>query len=270
MDMNIYKHEIKMYLKSVATWSVSLIGILFVFMSIYSSMGDSWALLNKAVENFPKELLMAFGMTDLLAWTTIGGFFGFAFIFCQICLAIQASNYGFALVSVEERELTADFLLAKPVSRTTIMTSKLLAAFTALTVTNAVVWIASFAFINLFRGGSSYETKPLVVLLLSIVIFQLVFLGAGIVISLLVKRVRSVTPYSMSLAFGLYVLNAFGGFLGEDTIELASPFRHFDPNYIIQHAAFEMPLVLVSVIVVLVAIPASYLLYSRRNIASAV
>ena len=28
------------------------------------------------------------------------------------CLAIQAANYGVALVSVEERDMTADFLLA--------------------------------------------------------------------------------------------------------------------------------------------------------------
>ena len=59
---------------------------------------------------------------------TVLGYFGLVFLFVQLCLAIQAANYGFALVSVEEREWTADFLLAKPVGRSQIMTSKLLAA----------------------------------------------------------------------------------------------------------------------------------------------
>ena len=51
-----------------------------------------------------------------LDMSSVLGFFSFVFLFCQICLAIQAANYGFSLVSVEERELTADFLLAKPVA----------------------------------------------------------------------------------------------------------------------------------------------------------
>jgi len=94
--------------------------------------------------SFPEELLIAFGMTDI-DMSTILGFFGLIFLIIQICLAIQAANYGFSLVSVEETDLTADFLLAKPVGRTKIMTSKLLAAITGLTITNLVVWISSFA-----------------------------------------------------------------------------------------------------------------------------
>ena len=42
----------------------------------------------------------------------------------------------------EEIELTADFLLSKPVSRAQVVTSKLLAALSSLTVTNLVVWAA--------------------------------------------------------------------------------------------------------------------------------
>ncbi len=111
--------------------------------------------------------------------STVLGYFGFVFLFVQICLAIQAANYGFSLVSIEEREWTADFLLAKPVGRTQILTSKLLAALSGLTITNVVVWISSFVFINLFKGDRTYEAKPLLLLLLSIVVFQLFFLSRG-------------------------------------------------------------------------------------------
>ena len=103
-------------------------------------------------------------------------------------------------------------------------------------------------------------------LLLSIVLFQLFFLSVGMVISLLVKRVRSVTPYSMALAFGMYILNAFGNMIGEDSLEIISPFKHFEPNYIIKNAAYNLPLVLISVSVIIVSVAASYVLYSKRNI----
>jgi ABC-2 type transport system permease protein len=265
MNMNIYKHEFKMVLKSVVIWSLSITLIILVYMSMFSSIAADAELLSEAMAKFPKELLLAFGMTDM-DWSTILGFYGFIFLFCQICLAIQASNYGFSLVSIEERELTADFLLAKPVGRSTILTSKLLAAISGLTITNMVVWISSFGFIHLFRNGRTYETRPLVLLLLSIVLFQLFFLSVGMVISLLVKRLRSVTPFSMALAFGMYMLNAFGNMIGEESLEIISPFKHFEPYPIIKNAAYDLPLVLISLSVIIICVAASYRLYSKRNI----
>jgi ABC-2 type transport system permease protein len=198
------------------------------------------------------------------------GYFGFAFLFVQICLAIQAANYGFALVSIEERELTADFLLAKPVGRTQILTSKLLAALSGLTITNGVIWASAIGFIELFRGDRTYDPKPMLLLLATIVLFQLFFLSLGVVVSLLVKRVRNVTPYAMGLGFGMYLLNVFGDMLGENVLEKATPFRHFEPHHILGHAAWDLPLVAVSVGVILISLVGSYLLYKRRDIAAAV
>jgi len=266
--VNIYKHELKMYSKSVLTWSLALALMLWLFLSLFSSFADSAQLLNASLDKFPPELLMAFGM-DKMDLASVLGFYSIAFLFCQVCLAIQAANYGFSLVSVEERDLTADFLLAKPVGRVHIMTTKFAAAFTGLTITNLVVWISSFVFINLYRDGRMYEAKPLLMLLGSIVVFQMVFLGLGVLISLLVRRVRSVTPFSMALAFGMYILNAFGGMLGDDKLEIITPFKHFDPNNIINNRIFD-PLALISLAAILVSVVGSYWLYTRRDIHSVV
>lgn len=265
MRANIFRHEFKMHLRSVITWSVAVAALIFVYVSLFSSFAEQAELLNEMMANFPKELLTAFGLTGV-DLSTVLGYYGFVFLFVQVCLAIQAANYGFSLVSVEEREWTADFLLAKPVRRTQILTSKLLAALCGLIITNAVVWISSFGFINLFKGDRTYQTKPLLLLLLSLVVFQLFFLGVGLVISLLVKRVRSVTPYSMALGFGMYVLSVFGDLLGESVLEKITPFKHFNPHYIIQHEAYDWPLVLVSVAVILISLVGSYVLYVRRDI----
>jgi ABC-2 type transport system permease protein len=262
-------HEFKTKLRSVLIWSASIAALLFVFISIYSGFSKQSALLQQAMANFPRGLLIAFGMENM-DWSNVLGYFALVFLFCQICLAIQAANYGFGLVSIEESEWTADFLLAKPVSRAKIMTSKVLAALTGLTITNIVVWISSFICLAAFASGQDYPVSSLVVLLLSIIVFQLVFLSVGMVISLLVRRVRSVTPFSMGLVFGLYLLNAFGGMIGQTSLEIVSPFKHFDPYYIIKHTAWDLPLVLISVTVIVISMLASYFLYAKRNIPSAV
>ena len=267
--MNIYKHELKMKMRSVIAWSLAIALIIFIYLSVFSSIAVDAKLLNEMMSSFPEEFLIAFGMMDI-DMSTILGFFGLIFLFVQICVAIQAANYGFSLVSVEETDLTADFLLAKPVGRTKIMTSKLLAAITGLTITNLFVWISSFVFLRMYSDGGQFKTKPVLVLLISIAVFQLFFLAVGMLISLLVKRVRSVTPFSMALVFGLYVLNAFGGMIGEDKLEILSPFKHFEPNYILQHAAYDLPLAWISVAAIVISVVGSYVLYSRRNIRSAV
>ena len=269
MKKNIFLQELGMHLRSVITWSLSIAALIGVFGSLYPSFADDAALFGEMMDKFPPQLLAAFGMTGI-DLSTIAGYFGLVFLFVQVCLAIQAANYGFALVSIEEREWTADFLLAKPVGRAQILTSKLLAALCALAITDAVVWASTFGFVELFRGGRPYEAGPVVLLLLSIIPFQLFFLAVGLLISLLVKRIRSVTPYAMGLAFGMYLLAAFGDMLGESALEKITPFKHFDASYILQQRSWDTPLALVSVAVIVLSLVGSYLRYTRRDIPSVV
>ena len=265
MSATIYLHEFRTRLKSVVIWSLSVAFLIVFFSAMFPIFADQAALMNEFLAKYPQELQAAFGM-DRMDLATVLGFYGFVFIFVQLCLAIQAGNYGFGLVSIEENELTADFLLSKPVSRTQVLTSKLLAALTSLTITNLAVWVVSFTAIELFRGGNEYEPGTLILLLFGIVIFQLFFLSVGLAVSLLVKRVRSVTPYSLGLGFGMYVLSAFSGIFGDVKLELVTPFKHLDAPFIVQHGAYDTPLVLLNVTVTLVALAASYWLYTRRDI----
>ncbi len=265
MNLNIYRHEVRTRLRSVIVWSLGVAALILFFFSFFAVFADQAELLNEMLDRFPPEMSAAFGL-DKMDLSTVLGYYSFIFLFVQLCLAIQASNYGFGLVSIEESELTADFLLSKPVSRTQVVTSKLLAALTALTLTNLVVWVASFAAVTLFRGARDYQAGTLLLLLLSIVIFQLFFLSVGLVVSLLVKRVRSVTPYALGLGFGAYVLSAFSGLLGDVKLELLTPFKHLDAAAIVARAAYDAPLVLLNVAVSVLALVLSYWLYVRRDI----
>jgi ABC-2 type transport system permease protein len=267
--MNIYVHEFRMKLRSVITWSISLVLLIFLIVSLYSGFAEEAEILNRTLEQFPQEFLMAFGM-DGIDMSTVLGFFSIAFLFCQLLVSIQASNYGFSLVSVEEREMTADFLLTKPVGRTKIMTSKIFAAITGLAITNLVVWVSSFISLNIYTEGNPYDTRTLVLLLLTLTFLQLFFLTVGMLISLIMRRIRSVTPFSMGMVFGMYLLNAFGGMVGDVALEKVTPFKHFDPNHIIRHGGYDLSLVWISVSATIMSLAGSYFLYTRRNIPTAV
>jgi len=265
MNANIYRHEFHARWKSVIIWSLALTAMVMFFFSIFPVFADQAALTNQMLAKFPPALLEAFGMNKM-DLSTVLGFYSFIIVFAQLCLAVQAGNYGFGLVSIEESEWTADFLLSKPVTRGQVLTSKLLAVLSGLLLTDLVVWVASFAAITFFRGAREYDMAILILLFLSMVILQLFFLGIGLVISLLVRRVRSVTPYSLGLAFGMYVLSAFSGIFGAVKLEYITAFKHLDPAYIVKQGSFDTPLVLINVAVTLVALSVSYWLYIRRDI----
>lgn len=267
MNKAIYRYELRQRWTSVAIWVGSLASLLFIFMAIFPSFSKDIAAMNQVLDNFPPELKAAFGM-NALDLGTLEGYFGFCIIFCQLCLAIQAANYGLSLVSVEESDLTADFLLTKPLSRPTILSSKLLAALTSLLVTDVLFWALSLASIAIFKGQAQHDQRAIALLLSSVVIFQLVYFSLGLLISLLAKKIRSVTPWSLGLAFGTYVISAFSGILEDVKLEYLSLFKHFDPGQIIQDLHYNMPVVMLDVALIVVAIGASYWLYQKRDIAS--
>lgn len=265
MSANIYKFELHMRLRSVVIWSLAVAAVSLIYLSLYPSLAQEAKLMDEAITRFPPEFLEAFGMSNLNLATVLG-FYNFVFLFVQVLLAIQASTYGFGLVSVDEAEFTADFLLTRPVTRARILTSKLLAAFTALTITNLAVWISSLLALSLFDAGLGYDRHTVFLLLGGIAIFQLFFLTVGLLISLLVKRVRSVTPYAMGLAFGMYLLSAFSGVAEDVKLEFITPFKHFDPASIIQNGAYDIPLVMISIAVILISLTGGYWRYLHRDI----
>ncbi len=265
MNANIYRHELHIRWKSVFIWSAALVLLIVFFFSLFPTFSKDADLLNQMLAKFPPEMRTAFGL-DNMDMSTVLGFYSLIFLFVQLCLAIQAGNYGFGLVSVEETELTADFLLTRPVSRTQILTSKLLAAVTSLVVTDLVVGMSTIFAILSFRDGRPYDLSTLFLLLSSALLFQLFFLCVGLVVSLLVKKVPSVTPYSLGLGFGAYVLSAFSGVFGKAVLELITPFKHFDAAAIVQNRSFDTPLVVLNVAVSLVSVAGSYWLYLHRDI----
>jgi ABC-2 type transport system permease protein len=265
MNANIFRHEFRARLRSVLIWSAGIALLIGFYLSIYPSFAGQAALMDEMISKFPPELAAAFGLGNMDLASVIG-FFSFLFVFVQLCLAIQASNYGFGLVSVEEADLTADFLLSKPVSRGQVLTSKLLAAICSLVVTDFVVWAASYVSVVIFRDGRDFDAGLLALILLSVLIFQFFFLSVGLLISLLVRRVRSVTPYGLGLAFGMYVLSAFSGVFGDVALEYLTPFKHFDAAAMAQDGGYNTPLVLLNLGVSLLALVLSYWLYLRRDI----
>jgi ABC-2 type transport system permease protein len=266
--MNIFKFELSMMKKSILIWSLAIAGFMMFYMSFYPLVAQDTAAFEQMLANFPEEFLAVFGMNPELPMLSLLGYFSLTFGIIQIPIAIQAANYGFHVLSIEERELTADFLMTKPVKRSQIFISKCLAAFTSLTIVNIVTWVATISILLMVKADSDPELGNVIVVLSSIAILQLVFFSIGLLISVSVKKIPSVLSLSMGLGFGLYVLGALGNMLSSEIFNFFSPYAHFNPANILIEGNYDWSMAIISIVVVLVALPMSYILYNKRNIAS--
>ncbi len=266
--MNIYKFELKMLRGSVLVWTSAIVSGLIFYMVFFPLMmvdNDSWT---NVMQNFPDEFLAFFGMNADLSFTTILGYFGLTISFIYVPVSIQAAVYGISTLSVEEREYTADFLMTKPVSRSQIFFNKLLAAFTALTITNIGIWIGSYISLVSFNGGMEVDYGKATILLSTIIFFQLFFLGTGMLISMLVKKVTSVIGYSMALGFGLFIISSFGEMLSLNIFKIVTPYSHFNPIDILVAGNYYWPFAIITIIAIPITFTLGYFLYQRRNIAA--
>ena len=196
---------------------------------------------------------------------SILGFYAMIFSFVAICGAIQAMNYGLSALSKETRERTADFLLVKPVSRFSIVSSKLLAMLTMLIVTDVLYYAGALITVSLIKSAG-FSGKLFFLISLTLLFIQLIFFALGVLISMFFKKLKSVLPVSLGVVFGLYILGSVLVTKSEDIARFISPFQYYPIPYILKNAGYETPYLIVGAAIVVLAVAASYIIYLRKDI----
>ncbi|HXE09952.1 MAG TPA: ABC transporter permease, partial [Verrucomicrobiae bacterium] len=259
--------ELKAYRKSTVIWTLALTAITVLFMTIYPSFTKDVAASKLALANIPQAVRQALNLS-LSDFFTIFGFFAYVLNFVLLAGAVQAMNLGTGLISKEDAGKTADFLLSKPITRSTVVTAKLAAALTVLIITNVVFIGASLGFAELV-AKEAFSAKTFVLMALTLFLVQLAFLALGTFFSVALKRVKSVIAVSLPTVFAFYIIGTLGAILGNNTIRYITPFKFFDTQYIISHQGYEATYLIIEVAFIAVAVVASYLIYNRKDIRSA-
>ncbi|MDF2934456.1 MAG: transporter permease [Chryseobacterium sp.] len=261
--MNIFLHELKECRKSIIIWACSMTLLAVMYIFLFKGLGSDIEDFKVFLNNMPDAMKKVFNIY-IDSISTLEGFYSFVFSFVVLCGAIQAMNLGTAIVSKEVRDRTADFLMTKPVSRIRIMTSKLMAAFSALVITNVVYLVLTI--LAAVTVVNAFNLKIFFMISLTMFFVQLIFMALGILVSVLAGKIKSVISVSLSTVFGFYILSSLGSFLGEERVRYLSPFRYFDTAYIIEHAAYETSFVVVSIVFIIAAIAGSYLVYIKKDV----
>ncbi|WNS47070.1 ABC transporter permease subunit [Paenibacillus sp. MMS20-IR301] len=261
----MYLHELRSLRKSSILWTCAMTLLAAMFLLIYPSMVSDAADFKELLGGYPASIRAMLGI-NLDYITSILGFYSMVFAYITLCGAIQAMNLGLSILSKESRERTADFLLVKPVSRTKIVTAKLLAACTMIILTDIVFFAATYLIAgNVAAAG--YSHKLFLLLNLPLLFIQLIFLAAGAGISVFFTKLNNVLPLSLGTVFGFYMIGALLATGAEDgAARYLSPFKYFDSIYIMEHAGYELPYLLAGAVITAAAVTVSYRVYIRKDI----
>lgn len=263
--MNIFLYEIKSLRKSMIIWTLSMLGLAALYLSIYPDIAKDAEDFKKLLEGYPAAIRAMLGINiDYI--TSLLGFYSMIFSFIILCGAIQAMNLGVSILSKESRERTADFLLVKPVSRTTIVSAKLGAALTIVVLTNIMFISLSTLMANIAKTNN-FSIKLFVMINLTMFFVQIIFIAIGMVVSVFFKKIKNVLPISLGFVFGFYLIGALLVTDSSNKVErMLSPFKYFDSTYIIKNGNYETLYLIISAVIVVVSVAVSYIIYNKKDI----
>lgn len=205
----------------------------------------------------------AFGM-DRLNFGTLIGFYA---VECGNILGLGGAFYAaFCAVSIlskEEKDRTAEFLLTHPVSRKRIVTEKLLAVLIQITVMNLVIYALSVGSIAVI--GEEIPWKELNLLHLSYYLLQIELGGICFGISAFLRK--GSVGAGLGIATGMYFLNLIANIAEvADFLKYITPFGYAEGADIVTNGCLDGKMVAIGMTIAAVGILLAYMQYCKKDI----
>jgi ABC-2 type transport system permease protein len=263
--MNIFIREMKAHGKSLISWSIGMLFMIISGMGKYTSYVDSGQSINDLIDTMPKTLRAVLGFGDFDV-TKASGFYGMLFLYLVIMVTIHASMLGANIIAKEERDKTTEFLMVKPVSRTKVITSKLLAALVNVVVLNLVTLVLSIAIVGKYSRGEEVA-GDIQILMVAMFILQLLFLfvGTGIAsVSRNPKVSASIATTVLLVTFIISVVIDMSSKLGG--LKYITPFKYFTAQNIMYGGGLDTVFVILSFVIIAGMICVTYVFYRKRDL----
>jgi ABC-2 type transport system permease protein len=263
--MNIFKREMKAHLKSLIFWCIGMLFMIVAGMGKFSAYSESGQSMNEMLATIPSTLksILGFGTFDV---TKASGFYGMLFLYLVIMVTIHASMLGANIISKEERDKTTEFLMVKPVSRSTIITSKLMAALTNVLILNIVTLVLSIAIVGKYSRGEAI-TGEIQTLMVGMLILQVLFLFIGTGIASVSKNPKISASAATTILLVTFMISIVIDMNSKlENLKYITPFKYFTAQNLMYGEGFEPVFLTLSFIIIAAMAYATYIFYKKRDL----
>lgn len=263
--MNIFLRELKSNRRALIIWGSALAVLSFLMMAIYPSFAADAAKMEELLSAYPEGFMKAFGMDKLSLGDAMGWYALEAYLMIILFGSMYAVILSSSILAKEENEKTIEFLLAKPVTRNHVVTSKLLVIVGYLLIFNAGVGVVTFIGFEVFT--EEYSRIELLRLIVAPFLAHLSFASVGFLLSLIFTRRKSTYSVGIGLVLLVYFLNMMASLTEKvQFLRYLSPFYYMDAADIIADGRINPVSILILLATSFIAIGVTYLLYNRRDI----
>lgn len=261
--MTIFKHEMKRDWLQLMIWTAVIGGMSGLCILIYPQMASQMDQVSDVFSSMG-GFSAVFGL-DRINFGEFSGFFG---VECGNIISIGgaffAAMIGINSLAKEEDKHTADYLLTHPISRTRVVTEKLLAAISETVILDLI----SFGLVVLCMLIIGEDSGYIVVLLMmaSFICLHIEILAISFGISSCLKK--SSIGIGLGIAIMLYFVNIVAN-LTEDVkvLKYFTPFGYTDGADIIVNESLDAELILIGAAISVLAVALAFVRYKRKDIA---
>lgn len=261
--MNVFIRELKANRKALIIWSVSMFLLVMSGMGKYTAYSAGGASAD-VFDKIPHTMKVLFGFGNFEV-TKLSGFFAFLFPYIELTAAIHAVLLGSSMLAKEERDKTTEFLMAKPISRRDILTSKLLAALVNVMIINIVCILSSIAIVSTFDTGEDI-TQEILLLHAAMFLVQLIYLSLGAAIAAFVAKSKRSGTFAVNILLAGYIITKITGLVEElKVLNVFAPLNYFSLEKMVKDGEVSLVITLLSVLLIAVFSVLTYYFYQRRD-----
>ncbi|XMB72912.1 ABC transporter permease subunit [Mycoplasmatota bacterium WC30] len=260
--MNIIFHELKSNLKSFIIWFLSL-SALFYVASFEFEMFQSDPLITEAFDSFGFIFDALGGVPDM---TTAAGFLSLLSIYIYVPLCIYSALLGSRIISKEEKNKTAEYLFSLPVSRTKVISSKLVIAILYTVVIVVLSMIVCWLSFGMYSHNPVMFDAFIINLGLGVLMTQMIFLSIGMLLSSALKNYKKSGGIIVGFVIGTFMISMLVGLAEKaEVLKYITPFQYFPAAAMIE-GEFELIYILITIGVVIVSFSGLYFFYRKRDL----
>ena len=260
------KREMKINLKSFIIWMSIILGLFLLIYLVYPSIinSDNIKMMDEMMKLFPEELLKAFNM-DISSMDTAYGYLKTeGFVFILLLTGIYSSIIGSNILLKEENDKTIEYLNTLPVTRTKIVTSKILCALTY--VISMIIILSIFNYIGLSISGD-FDKKQYILLSITPLFSSLVIFSVCLFLSTFTHKTKNTIGISLGIVFASYFLQILSELSDKvEFLKYITPFTLADVRNVITDITINPVNVILSLLLTIIFIILSIYNYNKKEL----
>lgn len=260
--MTLVKHELKQGKTSFLIWTASIGFLIAICVFLFPEMKGQMDGINDMFASMG-SFTEAFGM-DRLSFGTLIGFYS---VECGNVLglggAFYASLCAVGILSKEEKDKTAEFLLTHPVSRKRIISEKLIAVLIQITAMNIIIYAISVG--TIAAVGEAIPWKEICLLHLAYYLLQVELAGICFGISAFLRKGSA--GVGLGIAAMMYFLNLIANIADvAEFLKYITPFGYCEGADIVANGRLDGVMAAIGAVIGLGGIIIAYLKYTKKDI----